>query len=67
MLITPHVVSTIREAVAEASNKMIEAAEIDFQLKTDYILSTVPDANPLLGVKKTPAAAKLRASEKPDP
>ena len=66
VLITPYVVSTMREAVAEASNKMIEAAEIDFQLKTDYILSTVPDANPLLGVKKAPAPTELRGSEQAD-
>ena len=52
VLITPHIVSTIRAAVAEVNNQKIEKAESDFQLKIDYILGTVPDANPLLGIKR---------------
>ena len=58
VLITPHIVDTVHQQVVSESTAKIDAAEIDFDLKTDYILRTIPTANPVLVPKSVRAVIR---------
>ncbi len=49
VLITPHLIDTKPRELAQASASNIDRTEADFERYRDYILRTIPSANPLLG------------------